>query len=224
MHVLIVMSGTAGTALRRRLWRAGYAVDLVVTGADGLAQADGTEYDAIVLDDDLPDMDGTTATVRLRGSSLSTPILLTAGRTSVGTRVRSLDAGADDYLTRPFAFVELTARLRAMTRRGRGPLQDDALVLGDLALQSSLRTAQRGLRVLELAPKEFALLEYFMEHAHQIVTRTMLLEHVWDYGFEPRTNAVDAAVKRLRRTLDAGKKPSLIVTVRGVGYVLRGPS
>jgi len=143
--------------------------------------------------------------------------MLTA-RDALHDRLQGLDAGTDDYLTKPFAFEELAARLHAITRRGKEPVQDDRRVVGDLVLDRRTRTVTRGGRPLTLAPKEFALLEYLMRHPGQVITRTILLEHVWDYGFDPFANVVDAAIRRLRKAVDDGDVRPLIHTVRGVGY------
>jgi two-component system OmpR family response regulator len=207
--------------LRRRLWREGHVVDVAPDGALGLERAESGSYDAMILDLMLPDIDGVIVTRRLRDEGIATPILMLTARDALHDRLQGLDAGADDYLTKPFAFEELAARLRAITRRGREPVQDDRLVVGDLVLDRRTRAVTRGGRPLTLAPKEFALLEYLMRHPGQVITRTILLEHVWDYGFDPFANVVDAAIRRLRKAVDAGDVRPLIHTVRGVGYKIQ---
>ncbi|HZS87209.1 MAG TPA: response regulator transcription factor [Chloroflexota bacterium] len=207
--------------LRRRLWREGHVVDVARNGEMGLHMAEGRSYDAVILDMILPDTDGEALTRRLRAGGIATPILILAMHATVSDRLRGLDAGADDYLTNPCALDEFSARLRAMTRRGDKPMLEDRLTIGDLILDRCTRIVKRGTRRLYLAPREFALLEYLMRHAGQVITRAVLLEHVWDYGFDPRANAVDAAIKRLRKAVDAGENRPLIQTVRGIGYTLQ---
>jgi two-component system OmpR family response regulator len=219
MRVLSIEDDPAlADMLRRRLWREGHVVDVAPDGASGLERAQSGAYDAVILDLMLPDIDGVAVAQRLRAAGLATPILMLTARDALHDRLHGLDAGADDYLTKPFAFEELAARLRAITRRGKEPVQDDRLVVGDLVLERRTRVVTRGGRVLALAPKEFALLEYLMRHPGQVITRTILLERVWDYGFDPFANVVDAAIRRLRRAVDAGEVRPLIHTVRGVGY------
>jgi two-component system OmpR family response regulator len=186
-----------------------------------LRQAEGSGYDAVILDSILPDAAGLVVIERLRAAGVASPTLMLAAHATVSDRLQGLDAGADDYLTAPFTFDELTARLRAITRRGEQPVPDDRLTVGDLVLDRRTRVVTRGSGRLNLAPKEFALLEYLMRHPGQVVTRAVLLEHVWDYGFDPRANVVDAAIKRLRRSVDAGAAHPLIRTVRGVGYKIQ---
>ncbi len=219
MRVLAVEDDPAlADLLRRRLWREGHVVDVAPDGASGLERAESGSYDAVILDRMLPDIEGVAVAQRLRGEGIATPILILTARDALDERLEGLDAGADDYLTKPFAFEELAARLRAITRRGKEPVRDDRLVVGDLVLDRQTRVVTRGGRPLTLAPKEFALLEYLMRHPGQVVTRTLLLEHVWDYGFDPFANVVDAAIRRLRKAVDEGHTRPLIHTIRGVGY------
>jgi two-component system OmpR family response regulator len=222
MHVLIIADDPASAGLlRRRLWRQGHVVDVAPSGEIGLQQAESSSYDAILVDMVLPDVAGVAVTRRLRAAGIATPILILAAQATVTDRLQGLDAGADDYLTKPFAFAELTARLRALTRRGEWPLHGDRLTVSDLVLDRRTRVVTRRGRRLNLAPKEFALLEYLMRHTGQVIPRAELLEQVWDYGFEPRANVVDAAIKRLRKAVDAGETRPLIQTLRGVGYRIR---
>src|SRR5579884_2059734 len=219
MRVLAVEDDSAlADLVRRRLWREGHVVDVAPDGALGLEQAESGRYDAVILDVMLPDIDGMAVAQRLRSEGIATPILMLTARDALHDRLQGFDAGADDYLTKPFAFEELLARLRAITRRGKEPVQDDRLTVGDLTLDRRARTVSRGGRPITLAPKEFALLEYLMRHPGQVITRTILLENVWDYGFDPFANVVDAAIRRLRKAVDDGAARPLIHTVRGVGY------
>jgi DNA-binding response OmpR family regulator len=219
MHVLIIEGDTELAAmLRRRLWREGHVVDVAPSGRAGLQRAEGGGYDALILGATLPDTDGVAVTRRLRNDGIATPILMLATSATVNDRLHGLDAGADDYLTAPFSYEELSARLRALARRGDKPVLEDRLSIGDLILDRRTRIVTRGTLQLSLAPREFALLEYLMRHAGQVITRAELLEQVWGYDFEPRANAVDAAFKRLRKAVDAGRGRPLILTVRGIGY------
>lgn len=222
MRVLIIAHDPAlSSLLRRRLWREGHVVAVASPDARGLHRAESGSYDALILAVTVHDADSVAMIQRLRGAGMTTPILMLAAHATVQERVQGLDAGADDYLTTPLAFAELTARLRALARRGLTLAQDDHLAVGDLRLDRRTRIVTRGRRQLTLAPKEFAVLDYLMSHPGQVVTRTVLLEQVWDYGFDPRANVVDAAIKRLRKAVDAGEAQPLIQTVRGVGYTIR---
>ncbi len=222
MRVLIIDgNGSAADLLRRRLWRDGHVVDVAPNGATGLERAKSQHYDVIILEQRLPDRDGIAITQGLRAAMVATPILMLTAPDALDDRLRCLDAGADDCLSRPFAPDELAARLRAITRRGTQPIQDDRLVVGDLVLDRRTRTVTRGGRTLALAPKGFAVLEFLMRHPGQVITRAALLEHAWDYDFDPLANVVDAAVRRLRRVVDIGADSPLIHTVRGVGYKIQ---
>lgn len=198
----------------------GYAVDVAHDGPEGLAMALDRVHDLILLDISLPGMDGLQVLKELRQRKVTTPVLLLTVRATIEDKVLGLDSGADDYLTKPFAFEELVARVRALLRRrpeGEPPL----LQVADLVLDPSRRTAARGGRKIELTAKEFALLDYFMRNPGRVLTRTMIIEHVWDYDFDTMTNLVDVYVNYLRKKIDAGRQPKLIQTVRGVGYVLK---
>jgi two-component system OmpR family response regulator len=206
--------------LRRALEREAYAVDVVGTGDEALWAVAEHPYDAVVLDVMIPAPDGFTVVRRLRASGQQVPVLMLTARDAVGDRVTGLDAGADDYLTKPFAITELFARVRALVRRGPAA-RPPHLVVGDLALDPSTHRATRSGRHLELTPKAFALLEYFMHRPGQVVSRAELLEHVWDFAFDGSSNVVDAYVSRVRDAVDKPFDDPLIETVRGVGYRLR---
>jgi len=200
------------------LKQSGFAVDHCDNGEDGLAHAQTIAYDAAVVDLMLPKMDGLSLIQQLRQSGGRTPVLILA-KATVDDRVRGLQAGGDDYLTKPFAFSELLARIQALIRRANQTPEPTRLSVGDLSLDLISREVQRNGRKIELQPREFALLEYMMRHANRPVTKTMILEHIFDYSFDPQTNVVDVLVHRLRSKVDQDR--AMIHTIRGVGYVLR---
>jgi two-component system, OmpR family, response regulator len=205
--------------LRRGLSDEGLAVDVARGGEDALWMAAATPYDAVVLDVMLPGMDGFQTCRRLRDEGIWAPVLLLTARDSVEDRVAGLDGGADDYLTKPFSFAELSARLRALVRRGR-PERPAVLAVGDLGLDPATRRAWRGERQIELSPKEFALLEVFMRRPGDVLSRLELLEHAWDFGYENRSNVIDVYVRYLREKVDRPFGVKSIQTVRGAGYRL----
>ena len=215
------------TFVAKGLRQAGHVVALAQRGDDGLhlaADAAPPGYDAIVLDLMLPGLDGFTVIGELRRRKVNTPVLMLSALASVDDRVRGLEAGGDDYLGKPFSFNELHARLQALARRAAGPAlpaEPTRYTLADLSLDRLSRRVQRGNETIELQPKEFALLEYLLRHAGRVVTKTMILEHVWDWSFDPGTNVVDVLVFRLRNKVDRDREPKLIHTLRGVGYALR---
>jgi DNA-binding response OmpR family regulator len=200
----------------------GFAVDLAWDGEAGLERARTHDYDAIVLDLMLPRLDGLSVCRRLREEGKRTPVLMLSARDMIEDRVRGLDAGADDYLVKPFAIAELLARLRALQRRRHAPEQT-VLTVGGLSLDPSKRTVELNGRPIPLTAREYALLDYFMRRAGCVLTRTMISEHVWDFTFDQSSNVVDVYVKHLRDKIDQPGVPSLIHAVRGVGYVLRSP-
>lgn len=210
--------------IERALRESGYTVDATGNGRDGLFMATTEPFDLVLLDRMLPQVDGLTVLRTLRASKIATPVLILSALGDVDDRVAGLRAGGDDYLIKPFALSELLARVEALLRRPRGdtPAQDTLLKVQDLELDRLKRSVRRGERRIDLQPKEFQLLEYLMRHADQVVTRTMLLEGVWDYHFDPKTNVIDVHVSNLRNKIDRGEDQSLIHTVRGVGYRL-GP-
>jgi two-component system OmpR family response regulator len=206
--------------LRRGLTEEGYAVDLVANGQDAIWIASENPYDAIVLDVMLPDFDGFEVCRRIREAGQWAPVLMLTARDGVRDRVEGLDVGADDYLTKPFAFTELLARLRAAMRRG-GRERPPVLTVHDLSLDPATKVVRRGDRTIALTPKEFSLLEYFMRHPGEVLTRSRLLEHVWDFAFEGDSNVVEVYVRYLREKIDRPFGKESLETVRGVGYRLR---
>jgi len=201
------------------LKQSGFAVDHAAEGEEGLAKALTIPYDALVVDLMLPKLDGLSLIQRLRAKGLQAPVLILSAKASVDDRVKGLQAGGDDYLTKPFAFSELLARIQALIRRSTQAPEPTRLAVGDLQMDLLAREVERGTEKIELQPREYALLEYLMRHANRVVTKTMILEHIFDYSFNPQTNVVDVLVHRLRSKVDKDK--AMIHTIRGVGYVLR---
>ena len=227
MHVLVVEDDIeTARYLQKGLTESGHVVEFVHDGADGLALAQDREFDALVVDRMLPGLDGLSLVETLRRKGRRTPVLILSALAQVDDRVQGLRAGGDDYLTKPFAFSELLARLEALRRRadGAGGGGETRLGLADLEMDLLARVVRRAGREIALQPREFALLAYFMRHAGQVVTRTMLLERVWGYHFDPQTNVIDVHVSRLRGKIDKGFDSPLIHTVRGVGYCFRAPT
>jgi two-component system OmpR family response regulator len=208
--------------LRKGLAQAGYNVDHADNGKDGLFLATTEPYDALIVDRMLPGVDGLTIIRTLRASEKATPVLILSALGEVDDRVKGLKAGGDDYLVKPFAFSELQARLEALVRRAKAGTEatSTSLKVADLELDLLRREARRGGTPIDLQPREFQLLEFLMRHAGQVVTRTMLLEGVWDYHFDPQTNVIDVHISRLRSKIDRGFDRPLLHTVRGVGYRL----
>jgi DNA-binding response OmpR family regulator len=227
MKVLVVEDDASTAAeIAAALQDHGFEVASADTGRDGLLRAAAERFDAIVLDRMLPgSLDGLGVLTTLRGAGVETPVLILSALSDLDERVRGLRAGGDDYLTKPFEFLELTARLDVLTRRRRGPAaeRETRLRVADLEADLLTRMVRRGGRKIDLLPREYQLLEYLMRHAGQVVTRTMLFEAVWNYHYDERTNVIEVHVGRLRRKVDAEDEPALIHTVRGSGYVLRAP-
>jgi len=222
MHILVVEDEQRlGRLLRRSLESARHVVDVATDGETGLAAARGSAYDAIILDLGLPDIDGIEVCRQVRVAGVATPILMLTARDEVQDRVQGLDAGADDYLGKPFALSELLARVRALSRRQQPEETMGALHLDDLRLDVPGRRAWRGDRPLTLSAKEFALLEFMLRHAGQVLTRQQIIEHVWRYDFDGLDTIVDTYIHYLRDKVDAKNAVRLVKTVRGVGYVLR---
>ena len=203
------------------LREAGYAVDVAASGSEALRKALEGGYDAAVMDVMLPELDGLSVIEQLRAKKQQVPVLILSARHSVDDRVKGLQAGGDDYLTKPFAFAELLARLQALLRRSAGTTEPTRLTVGELTLDLLSRRVERAGQPLELRPREFALLEYLMRHPGRVLSKTMILSHVWGYSFDPGTNVVDVLVSRLRDKVDEGFDTKLINTVRGAGYVLK---
>ncbi len=221
MRILVVEDHAKMAALiGRGLRKEGMAVDLAADGEQALWRAEATEYDAIVLDLMLPGIDGLEVCARLRADGVWTPILMLTARDAVRDRVAGLDRGADDYLTKPFSYAELLARLRALVRRG-GVERPSELRVGDLRLDPARRQAWRGDTEVRLSAKEFAILETFMRRPGEVLSRFQLLEHAWDYDYENRSNVVDSYIRLLRRKIDRPFGVETIETVRGAGYRLR---
>jgi len=197
----------------------GFAVDHCTDGEEGLFMAESVNYDTVVVDLMLPKLDGLSLIRKLRAKKLRVPVLILSARASVDDRVKGLQAGSDDYLTKPFAFSELLARVQALIRRASQSSEPTKLVVGDLTMDLLTREVQRGGEKIDLQPREFSLLEYLMRNAARTVTKTMILEHIFDYSFDPQTNVVDVLVHRLRSKVDRDK--AMIHTIRGVGYVLQ---
>ena len=213
--------------VRKGLEEAGHVVDHAGDGRQGLLLGLDAEHDVVVVDRMLPGLDGLSIVRSLRAANRSTPVLVLSALGEVDHRVEGLRAGGDDYLVKPFALAELSARLEALVRRRGTGADPEApvtrLAVADLEMDLLARTVKRSGRAIELKPREFRLLEYLMRHAGQVVTRTMLLEAVWDYHFDPQTNVIDVHVSRLRRKIDRDFPTALIHTVRGAGYVIRTP-
>ncbi|MCU0971168.1 MAG: response regulator transcription factor [Gammaproteobacteria bacterium] len=222
MRVLIVEDDPEVAAyLGKALKEAGAVVDHAPDGREGLLLAASEPYDVLVVDRMLPRLDGLSIVRTLRASGNATPVLILSALGEVDDRVDGLRAGGDDYLVKPFAFAELQARIDALLRRGRPESAVTVVRVGDLEMDLLTREVARGGRRVELQPREFRLLEYLMRHAGQVVTRTMLLENVWDYHFDPQTNVVDVHISRLRRKIETDADRPILHTVRGAGYMLR---
>ena len=223
MRILVVDDDTRLCSIvRRGLLEEAYAVDVAYDGEEGEYMAEVNPYDLIILDIMMPKKDGIQVCRELRARRVNTPILMLTARDAVEDRVRGLDAGADDYMVKPFSFSELLARLRALLRR-EAMTKSPEIAVGDLVLNTLTRQVRRGDRTIDLTTKEYVILEYFMRHPNAVVTRTTLEEHAWDYDFDSMSNLVDVYIRRLRRKLDDEDGESLLQTVRGAGYRLRAP-
>ena len=221
MHILVIEDDREAAAyLVKGLTESGHRVDLASEGRQGLDRARSGNFDAMIIDRMLPGLDGLSIIAALRAANDLTPVLVLSALGDVEDRVQGLNSGCDDYLPKPFAFSELLARLEALTRRGGA---ETKLKVADLEMDLIAREVSRAGRAIELLPREFRLLEYLMRNADHIVTRTMLLEKVWDHHFDPQTNVIDVHISRLRQKIDRGFDQPLLHTVRGIGYVLRPP-
>jgi len=224
MRVIVIEDDPKiGQFVARGLREAGFAVDLVERAEDAIVRLSGGTYDAAVVDVMLPGMDGLSMIEQLREEGVSTPMLVLSAKRSVEDRVQGFTSGGDDYLTKPFSFSELLVRVQSLIRRSTQSAAPTRLKAGDLEVDLLSRTVRRAGRVVELQPREYSLLEYLLRNADRVLSKTMIMEHVWDYDFDPQTNVVDVLVSRLRSKIDKDFDEKLIQTVRGVGYVLRSP-
>ncbi len=222
MRVLVVEDDPKiSSFVVKGLKQSGFAVDSASDGEEGLLLARATKPDVVVVDVMLPRLDGLSLIRRLRQDGIQLPVLILSAKASVDDRVTGLQAGGDDYLTKPFAFSELQARIHALLRRASNAAEPTRLVVGDLSMDLLTREVIREGRRIELQAREFSLLEYLMRNAGRAVTKTLILEHVWDYNFDPQTNVVDVLVHRLRSKVDKGFDSKMIHTIRGVGYALK---
>jgi two-component system, OmpR family, response regulator len=222
MRILVVEDDVKiASFIAKGLKAAGYAVDQANNGEDGLHMALTEPYDTAIIDIMLPKLDGLSLIERMREEKISTPVIILSAKVSIDDRVKGLQTGGDDYLTKPFAFSELLARVQALIRRASGVSEPTRLSVGNLSINLLTREVTRGNRKIELQPIEFSLLEYLMRSTGRIVSRTMIMEHVWNYNFDPQTNVVEARICRLRDKIDRDFDKKLIHTVRGVGYVLK---
>jgi two-component system OmpR family response regulator len=222
MRVLVIEDDReTASFLQKALKESGHAADLAGDGETGLAMARDDVYDVLIVDRMLPKLDGLSVVKTLRGEGQRTPVLILSALGEVDDRVKGLRAGGDDYLTKPYAYSELLARIEALSRRAVPEEQETRYAVGDLVLDRLSHRVMRGGENIILQPREYRLLEYLMKNAGQVVTRTMLLEHVWDYHFDPQTNVIDVHVSRLRSKIDKGFDKPLLHTVRGAGYMIR---
>jgi len=222
MRVLVVEDDKKIAAfISKGLKEAGFAVDTVNDGEDALHEGLSNHYDVAVVDLMLPKLDGLSVIERWRSQKVKTPVLILSAKRSVDDRVKGLQAGGDDYVTKPFAFSELLARIQALIRRSTQTVEPTSLSFADLTLDLLKREVRRGETAIDLQTREFSLLEYLLRNSGRVVSKTMILEHVWDYAFDPSTNVVDVLVCRLRNKIDRDFEPKLLHTLRGAGYVLK---
>jgi len=224
MRILIVEDDSKiASFVAKGLREAGYAVDHVTSGEEALDFAQSVAYDAAVVDIMLPGMDGLTLIEKLRQKKINTPVIILSAKRTVDDRIKGLKAGGDDYLTKPFSFSELLVRIQALLRRASMAASPVQLQVGDLSMDLVSRKVTRGDMEIDLMPREFALLEFLMRNEGNVLPKTVIMEHVWDYHFDPQTNVVDVLVSRLRSKIDKDFKQKMIHTIRGVGYVLKAP-
>jgi two-component system OmpR family response regulator len=222
MRILLVEDDVKiASFVSKGLKKAGYAVDHATDGEEGFHLAVTEPYDAAIIDIMLPKMDGLSVIERLRQQKINIPVIILSAKRSVDDRVKGLQTGGDDYLTKPFSFSELLARVQGLIRRASRVAESVRLNVGDLSMNLLTREVRRGEERIELQPREFALLEYLMHNTGRVVSKTMILEHVWDFSFDPQTNVVDVLVSRLRNRVDRNFEKKMIHTIRGVGYVLK---
>lgn len=221
MKILVVEDDVeVSQFISKGLTEAGYVVDLAHDGREGLYLATGEDYDLIILDRMLPKIDGLNILKTLRSNEDQTPVLMLSALADVDHRIEGLKAGGDDYVTKPFSISELIIRVQVLLKRQKSAVTENSLKVADLELDLMRRQARRGNVEIDLKTKEFQLLEYFMRNERQVITRTMILEHVWDYNFDPQTNVIDVHVSRLRRKIDDGQEVKLLHTIRGAGYMI----
>lgn len=222
MRILVIEDDSKiASFITKGLEQAGFAVDHATDGEDGLFMATNESYDAAVIDIMLPGRDGLSIIAAMRQAKLATPVIILSAKHSVEDRVRGLQTGSDDYLVKPFTFAELLARVQALIRRSSRVTEPNRLTVGELSVDLITREAVRSGQTIELQPREFSLLEYLMRHSGRVVSKTMILEHIWNYHFDPQTNVVDVLVCRLRNKIDRDYEQKLIHTIRGVGYVIK---
>jgi len=225
MRILLVEDDRSiASFVVKGLKEAGHVVDHIENGEDGLHRALTETYDVAIIDLMLPKLDGISLISEMRRQGIKTPVIILSAKRSVEDRVKGLEEGSDDYLTKPFAFAELIARIHALVRRASNIPDVTRLTVGDLSIDLRARRVVRAGQLIDLQPREFALLEYLMRNAGRVVSKTMIMEHVWDYNFDPQTNVVETRISRLRDKINRGFNKQLIETVRGAGYVLREDS
>jgi len=225
MRILLVEDDLkTASFISKGLKEAGFAVDHIADGESGLQMASVESYDAAIVDIMLPKMDGLTLIETLRQEKINTPVIILSAKRAVDDRVKGLQRGGDDYLTKPFAFSELLARVQGLIRRNSGVLEPTSLTVSELSMDLLTREVAREGKEIDLQPREFALLEYLMRNQGKVVSKTMIMEHVWNYNFDPQTNVVEARICRLRDKVDKDFGKKLIHTIRGVGYVLKETS
>ena len=225
MRILIVEDDLSiASFITKGLKEAGFQVTHAVNGEEGLHLAVTEPFAAAIVDIMLPKLDGLALIEELRKNQIHTPVIILSAKRSIDDRVKGLQTGSDDYLTKPFAFSELLARVQALIRRAQGGSEASHIMIADLSLNLLTREVTRAEQKIDLQPKEFALLEYLMRNAGRVVSKTMIMEHVWDYNFDPQTNVVEARISRLRDKVDTGFEKKLIHTIRGAGYVLKKPA
>lgn len=224
MRILLVEDDlTIASFISKGLRESGFAVDHEKDGSHGLHLALSESYDVAIIDIMLPKLDGLTLIEKMRQEKINTPVIILSAKRTVDDRIKGLQTGGDDYLTKPFSFSELLARVQALIRRASGSSEPMSITVGELFMNLLTRQVLRGGERIELQPREYALLEYLMRNAEHVVSKTMILEHIWDYSFDPQTNVVDVLISRLRSKVDRDFEPKMIHTVRGVGYVLKAP-
>ena len=225
MRLLIVEDDSKiGSFITKGFRQAGFAVDHTLDGEEGLQMALNVPYDAAIVDIMLPELDGLALIDKLRRQGINTPVLILSAKRTLDDRIKGIQKGGDDYLVKPFAFSELLVRVQALIRRSSGTVEPSSLTYGDFSLDLLKREVIRSGQKIELQPREFALLEYLMRNSERVVSKTMILEHIWDFHFDPQTNVVDVLVCRLRNKVEKGFPKKMIHTIRGVGYVFKDPS